>query len=115
MVRVYIAGKLNADAVNYIRNVHRMNQTAKMVRDEGFFVYVPCNDLIEGLIDGEFDYEDYFNNSQPWLLVSQAVFLVPGWEESKGTLREIELAKSKKIPVFDDLEQMVKFFFSYTE
>ncbi len=115
MVRVYIAGKLNADAVGYIRNVHKMNQTAKMVRDEGFSVYVPCNNLLEGLIDGDFEYEDYFNNSQPWLLASQAVFLVPGWEDSKGTQREIELAKSKKIPVFDDLKQMVNYFFSSYE
>jgi len=115
MVRVYVAGKLNADAVGYIQNMHRMIRTAKEVRDEGFAVYVPCNDFLEGLVDGEFDYKDYFDNSQPWLLASQAVFLVPGWEDSKGTAREIELAKSKKIPVFDDLEQMVDFFFSTTE
>ena len=74
MIRVYVAGKLNADAVGYIQNMHRMIKTAKELRDAGFSVYVPCNDFLEGLVDGSFDYKEYFDNSQPWLSVSNAVF-----------------------------------------
>ena len=53
MIKVYIAGKLNDDAVGYIKNMHRMINTAKSVRKLGCCVYVPCLDILEGLVDGE--------------------------------------------------------------
>jgi hypothetical protein len=87
MKKIYIAGKLNDTAVGYIKNCHKMIKTAKEVRSAGFSVYVPCIDFLEGLVDGGFEYNDYFDNSQPWLLASDAVFLTPGWgssEELKG-------------------------------
>lgn len=104
MKRVYIAGKLTDDAIDYVKNIHRMIKAARAVRRVGFSVYVPGNDFLEGLVDGNFNYEEYFNNSQPWLDVSDAVFLTPGWETSMGTTKEIERAKSQGIPVFSDLD-----------
>lgn len=106
MVKVYVAGKLNADAVGYIKNMHRMIKIARILRKEGYAVYVPCNDFLEGLVDGNFDYDHYFCNSQPWLLVADALFLVPGWESSIGTAKEITLANEKEIPVFSDIKKM---------
>ena len=105
---VYIAGALNSDAVGYIKNMHRMIAFARQVRRYGFSVYVPCNDFLEGLVDGQFDYPDYFDNSQPILLRCDAVALTPGWESSKGTQREIALAKEKGIPVFETIEDLIK-------
>jgi len=105
--KVYIAGKLNDMAVGYIKNCHKMIKTARLVRNEGFSVYVPCVDLLEGLVDGNFDYDDYFENSQPWLLSSDAVFLTPGWGESEGTKREIALATEHNIPVFENLNVLI--------
>lgn len=113
--KVYIAGKLNDDAVGYIKNFHRMIMTAKFVRDAGYSVYVPCNDFLEGLVDGGFDYSDYFDNSQPWLASADAVYLVPGWETSTGTKREIELAKGLGIPVFDNIGEMHRHFYGVSE
>ena len=100
MKKVYIAGKLNDSAVGYIKNMYKMIKTAKEVRDAGYSVYVPCIDFLEGLVDGNFDYKDYFENSQPWLLSADAVVLVPGWETSEGTKREIKLANENNIPVY---------------
>jgi len=71
MERVYIAGKLNGMAVDYLKNVQ----------------------------NGYYDYDDYFDNNIEWLKVADAVFVCPGWEESKGTAREIEVANSYAIPV----------------
>ena len=110
MIKIYIAGKLNADAVGYIQNMYRMIKTAKQVRDNGYAVFVPCNDFLEGLVDGNFDYNEYFDNGQVWLLASQAIFLTPGWETSEGTKREIELAKANDIPVFADINEMNTYF-----
>jgi hypothetical protein len=110
MRKVYVAGKLNDDAVGYIKNVHRMIKTSRMLRSYGYAVYVPCNDFIEGMVDGNFEYGEYFNNSQPWLMASDAVFLTPGWETSTGTRKEIDLALSKGIPVFSQIEKMNEHF-----
>jgi hypothetical protein len=110
MKRIYVAGKLNSDAVGYIQNMHNMIKTAKELRRLGFCVYVPCNDFLEGLVDGGFSYEDFFNNSQPWLEVSDAIYLVPGWESSKGTNMEIELAKTLNKPIFTNLDSIVMYY-----
>lgn len=115
MKKVYIAGKLNDSAVGYIKNCHKMIKTAKMVRDAGFSVYVPCIDFLEGLVDGNFEYNDYFDNSQPWLLSADAMFLTPGWGSSEGTKREMILAADNGIPVFDSLSVMIAHFNGVTE
>lgn len=109
-IRVYVAGKLNDMAVNYLYNVHKMMVTAEEARLAGFSVFVPAIDLTMGIKFGYNDYHDYFDNSQPWLAVSDAVLLTPGWETSAGTAKEIELAKSLGIPVFETLVEMKEAF-----
>lgn len=106
MKRVYVAGKLNDDACGYIKNMHRMIYWGEKVRKAGFAVFVPGLDFLQGLVFGNWEYPDYFNNSQPWLDAADAIFLVPGWEASSGTKREIERAKSKGIPVFDSVDEL---------
>ena len=108
MKRVYVAGKLNGMACDYLKNVHRMIVWGEKVRKRGFAVFVPGIDLIQGIMFGNWDYSDYFDNSQPWLDASDAVFLTPGWETSEGTKREIERAKEHNIPVFDNLDLLTK-------
>lgn len=105
---VYIAGKLNDDAVGYIQNMHRMMVTAEKVRCAGFAVLIPCLDILMGLKFGDYDYSDYFDNNVQWLKRSDAVFLTPGWEDSSGTQKEITIAKSMGIPVFSDISEMLK-------
>lgn len=110
MKKIYVAGKLNDDAVGYIQNCHRMIRTARKLREAGYSVYVPCNDFLEGIVDGKFDYKEYFNNSQPWLMASDAVFLTPGWEGSTGTRKEMATAEARGIPIFDNVKSMDDFF-----
>ena len=109
MRRVYIAGKLNDMAVDYIKNLHRMFKTAEDVRKLGFAVFVPGMDLLLGMQFGNWEYKDYFENSQPWLLASDIVFVSPNSETSHGTQREIETAKAHGIPVIYDIELMKKY------
>ena len=105
---VYVAGPLNAGAVGYIKNIHRMVMWAEKVRKAGFSVYIPGIDFLAGVIHGDWEYEDYFNNSQPWLERADAIFVIPDYEESKGTLREIERAANLSIPVFYDIEKLIE-------
>ena len=107
MKRIYIAGKLNADAVGYLKNVHAMIRVAQAAKDAGFSVFVPCLDLLMGIVAGDYEYEDYATPNLAWLSVSDAVLLVPGWETSKGTQAEIAWAKELGIPVFETLQELL--------
>jgi len=98
--RVYVAGALNAPAKDYIQNVHRMIVWGDKVRRLGFSVYIPCTDFLSGVVLGNYEYADYFENSQPWLEVSDAMFVCPGWEDSKGTKKEIKRARDFGVPVY---------------
>ena len=49
---------------------------------------------------------DFYNYSMAWLEASDAVLVIPGYEKSKGTLREIARAKELGIPVFYSLEDL---------
>lgn len=110
--KVYIAGKLADYAPQYNINKKRMMQIAIEVYNAGFSVFVPS--MIDNLAmmddTKDWNYDDYFDNSQPWLEVADAVFLVPGWEESKGTQREIETANKLDIPVFECINCMFEYF-----
>jgi hypothetical protein len=103
---IYIAGKLNADAVGYLKNVHNMIVFADMVRKMGYAVLIPCLDLLSGIVFGNYEYEDYFNNNSHWLLKADAVLVLPDSENSKGTAKEILLAGTHNIPVFTSLQAL---------
>jgi len=106
--RVYVAGKLNDDAVGYLHNVHLMMETAEAARLAGFSVFIPAIDLLCGIKHGYSTYQEYFDNGQPWLMASDAVLLVPGWETSKGTAAEIATAEEYGIPVFKELSELIE-------
>jgi len=108
MKRVYIAGKLNGMACDYIKNMHVMLQWAENVKSFGFAVFVPALDFLMGLSFGNYEYEDYFVNSQAWLEVSDYVFVCPGWHSSKGVNKEIIYANSLGIPVFYDIDKLIQ-------
>lgn len=100
MKLAYIAGKLNDEACGYLQNLHRMINCADKVKKLGYAVFVPGVDLLMGLQMGNYEYSDFFDNSQEILSRCDIVVLTPGWETSKGTKKEIELANQLDIPVF---------------
>ena len=107
--RVYVAGRLNDLAPDYIKNLHRMIKVDRELRRLGFSPYCPGLDFLTGLVSGDMGYEDYFEPSQAWLEVSNAVFLTPGYEGSPGTKREVKRAIELKIPVFGTIPGLVWF------
>ena len=108
--KIYVAGPLNAMAVDYLKNVSNMMTEAEHLRRLGFSIYVPAIDLLMGIKFGYTGYNDYFDNSQPWLKAADAVYLCKGWENSKGTKAEMETAMANGIPVFDNPDQLAKHF-----
>lgn len=106
MRRIYIAGKLNADACGYLKNCHDMIKVANEVRKLGHAVFVPCFDLLAGIVDGKMEYRDYADNNMAWLEASDAVLVLPNSENSKGTQAEIARARELGIPIFESLEEL---------
>lgn len=96
----YIAGALNDMANPYLKNVHRMLIWAEKIRKLGYAVFIPGIDLLLAITIGTLSYNQVFNNSQPFLARSDIVFVVPGYEKSKGTARELNLAQKCGIPIF---------------
>ena len=106
MKRIYVAGKLNDDAVGYLKNVSTMVKKSIAVQKCGFSVFVPCLDILMGIVDGNFGYTDYANNNMTWLEVADAVLVLENSENSKGTQAEIKRAGELNIPVFYDIEEL---------
>lgn len=107
--KIYIAGALNSDACGYIANLSRMTKFANKIMRLGNAVFSPGNDFIQGLVSGKLQYEDYYNNSQELLRSSDAMFVVPGSENSEGVAKERVVAEMLGIPVFDTIEELVAF------
>lgn len=66
----------------------------------GAAIYNPANDLVQGIITGEWDYQDYTQNDFPILKKCDALYLIEGWENSVGCLKEKRFAEAHNIPVF---------------
>jgi len=108
MKRIYVAGKLNADACGYLQNVSAMMKAAITIRRMGFAVFVPCQDLLIGIVEGKMEYKDYTNNNTEWLMVSDGIYVLPESEESRGTQEEVALAHRLGIPVIFKLSDLKK-------
>jgi hypothetical protein len=108
MKRVYVAGKLNADAPGYIRNCHTMIVKSERLRRYGFSVFVPCLDFLMGLVAGDYEYKDYFENNLPWIECADYMYVCPNYETSEGTKKEITYAKTCGVKVVYSMDELLK-------
>jgi len=112
-VRIYIAGPLSSKekedrnpskvVVDYIANLNIMCQIASEIRRLGYFPYVPGMDLMLGLVNGDWEEEDYRGIGMSFLEVCDAVYVIAG---SWGVQKEIDRAKELGIPVFYNMNEM---------
>jgi hypothetical protein len=54
----------------------------------------------------EITMEDIYEYSIGWLEVSDCMWVLPGWENSYGTKKEIEVAEKLGIPIFYTFEEL---------
>ena len=107
MKRIYCAGPYSANNVlEVLQNIGRGEKIAAELFANGYAPFTPWHDkdFCFQLPDHEFTVKQFYDYSIAWLEVSDAVFLVPGWEKSKGTLAEIEIAQKMGIPIFVDFQ-----------
>ena len=108
MYRVYVAGAYSAtDVLSVAKNINRGITESIRLMEKGFYVYSPWGDFqFATRVDLPMEY--WKANGMAWLQVADAVFLVPGWPNSPGTLAEIEEAKRLNIPVFEEYIELLE-------
>jgi len=116
MKKVYVAGAYSDDNVlGVLRNIGRGQSTACDVFELGMAPFTPWHDKTF-VIDNwwkTFTVDQFYNYSMEWLKASDAVLVVENhegmknWQDSKGTLAEIEVARENNIPVFFDILDLI--------
>lgn len=114
MKRIYIAGPISsgrtgkADILEALENIRSGIDTARQLILRGYVVFCPHLDFLLAFMSpfNRMTKEHYQANSLAWVDVSDAVFVLPGWETSGGTKREIERAQELGIPVFYTLAEL---------
>ena len=109
--RIYVAGAYSADnVITVLDNIREGMRLSVRVMLAGYAPFCPWLDFHFQLMlrEGEkLTVYDYYRYSIAWLEVSDAVVLVPGWHNSRGTRMEIERAAMIGIPIFYDLEELL--------
>ena len=103
MKRIYVAGRYSADnVITALENIRRGIRAAAELIMQGNAVFCPWIDhsywltLKEG---EEITLEQIQAQSLNWLAVCDEMYVLKGWENSRGTLLEMEYAKSHNIPI----------------
>ncbi len=108
MNRVYVAGPYSGNTFETLTNMRKGMRKSTELLLKGYAPFCPWLDYQYTLMcrdNEEVTYQMYLAMSIAWLEVSDAVLLLEGWENSKGTLAEIERANILGIPVFLPTEE----------
>lgn len=109
-MRVYIAGAMgNKDPLVFLDNLRKGMRLSTRALLAGHSVFSPFVDFQLFFMTKEEELISVSTikaSSMEWLRVSEAVVLVPGWEDSQGTKDEIAEAERLGIPVYDSLAEL---------
>ena len=106
-IRVYVAGAYSADnVIAVLDNMRRGMRICTQLFVTGYAPFCPWFDYHFQLMlreDEALTVNDYYEYSIAWLLAADCVYVMPDSEVSRGTAREIELARENNIPVYFQL------------
>jgi hypothetical protein len=91
----------NPDFVKALNNMSVFYRKEIELTQMGFSVLNPAADIITILIAGNFVYEDLLGKDESLVKVSNAIYLLPGWEKSIGAQREYHWAFVDSIAVLE--------------
>ena len=111
-ILIYIAGKYSGD-VN--ANIAEARKWAIKLWEAGHAVICPHLNTAHMEIDCKATYEDFLRGDFVMIARCDAVFMLPGWEQSDGAKQEHKHAWTNGIPVIysdltdvEDIEKYVK-------
>ena len=97
---IYVAGPYRAETIIGIRlNIERASVAAMWIW--AFGAVAVCPHMNSAFFDGIAEDELFLEGYVELLKRCDAVYVLPGSQNSKGTLAEIQAAKEAGIPVFD--------------
>jgi hypothetical protein len=100
MKKIYVAGAYSADnVISVLNNIAAGQKKSAEILKGGDAPFCPWLDFMFQLHDQTLTVDDYYAYSMAWLEVSDEVYVLKGWENSKGTIAEIKRAEELGIPV----------------
>lgn len=98
-MRVYISGPMTGIEDE---NFPAFNRASALLRSMGFDVENPAD---KGIIEG-WEWEDYLRYDLKMMADCQAIYLLPGWENSKGARLEVHVARALNFRFLYDSENV---------
>ena len=100
MKRIYVAGAYSADnVITVLNNIAKGQKMCADILADGNAPFCPWLDYQFQLHRQDLTVKDYYRYSMAWLEVSDEVWVMRGWEQSKGTIAEIKRAQELNIRV----------------
>jgi hypothetical protein len=110
MKRVYVAGAYNANnVISVLDNMRKGMRASLDILLLGYAPFCPWLDYHFQLMlreNEKLTVDDYYKYSIAWLEVAETVYVIPGYQNSKGTAAEIKRAKELNIPIYFDLMEL---------
>ena len=98
-MKIYISGKISGTDLTETRK--RFAAAAKVTKKLG---YEPVNPLENGLTEHD-TWEAHITKDIADLLQCKAIYMLQGWEDSKGARIEYHIAVEIGIPIMYEIEQ----------
>jgi len=118
-IRVYVAGAYSdSNVLGVLKNTGRGEEVAANLFQLGFAPFCPWHDKAYVISHWRepFEVSQFYEYSMAWLEVSDCVLVVPNaeglrnFEDSVGTIKELEEAQAKNIPVFYSVDELISFY-----
>lgn len=97
--RIYLAGAYSADNIlKVLTNIREGIKVASHWTKEGYAVFCPFLDYQYQFFN-DLSIDDYYQYSLAFLEVCDEMWVLPNWENSNGTKKEIDFAEKYGIPI----------------